>query len=94
MLGHYDCKIHDAAGYLFKELNGIDVLVPDIASMIRLGHINTDDAKQLLRVSQPKEKSLKDSIRVLCEDLSLSEDELFSRVSELKRLGVSKFASR
>jgi hypothetical protein len=94
VLGHYDCKIHDAAGYLYKELNGVDVLVPDVASMIRLGHINNDDAKQLFRASQPKKEALKSSIRVLCDDLSIEENELFDSIKELKEIGIGKFDSR
>lgn len=94
MLGHYDCKIHDVAGYLFKELNNVDILIPDLASMIRLGHINIDEAKELQKISQPTQYALSGSIKTLCKDLSITKKELIKTIEDLKAHGVRKFNSR
>ncbi len=94
LLGHYDCNIHDAAGYLFKELNGVNVLEPDIAVMIRFGQISKEDAEQLIRVNEPMENNVESSLNILCDLCGYSRENMQKNISMLKNAEIGKFESR
>ena len=66
LLGHHDCALHDAAAYMFKALNGVDVIEPDVAVMLRFGQISKEKANELIQVNQPVEKNLEKSLDSLC----------------------------
>ncbi|MZP29996.1 hypothetical protein GTO91_09795 [Heliobacterium undosum] len=94
LLGHYDCKIHDAAGYLYKSLNGINVLEPDIAVMLRFGSIQRQEAKILMDISEPDDNDLQQSLQSLYELCALDPESLSRLLHRLKEQGCSKFESR
>jgi hypothetical protein len=94
LLGHYDCALHDAAAYMFKALNGVDVIEPDVAVMLRFGKISQERANELIQVNQPREENLEKSLDALCNLFDFSREDLEKILVALKQANVSKFGSR
>lgn len=94
LLGHYDCGLHDAGSYMFQALNGVDVIEPDVAVMLRFGEISKEKADELKRANQPTEKNLEKSLDSLCSLCELSREDLDEILVTLKRDDISKFDSR
>ena len=94
LLGHYDCAIHDASVYMFKALNGVDVIEPDVAVMLRFGKISQERANELIQVNQPREENLEKSLDALCNLFDFSREDLEKILVTLKEAKVSKFGSR
>jgi len=93
LLGHYDCALHDAAAYMFKTLNGVDVIEPDVAVMLRFEKINIEKANELIQVNQPMEKNVEKSLDSLCALCEFNREDLEKTLVALKQAGVSKFES-
>lgn len=94
LLGHYDCALHDAAAYMFKALNGVDVIEPDAAVMLRFGKISQEKANELIQANQPTEKGLEKSLTSLCTLFDFNREDLEKILVNLKQANVSKFGSR
>ncbi|MFC1940671.1 hypothetical protein ACFLXO_08345 [Chloroflexota bacterium] len=94
LLGHYDCKLHDAATYMFKALNGVDVIEPDVAVMLRFGEISQEKAKELIQVNQPMENNVEKSLDAIAALCGLKREEMDSILHTLKQANISKFSSR
>jgi hypothetical protein len=94
LLGHYDCALHDASVYMFKALNGVDVIEPDVAVMLRFGKISQERAKELIQVNQPRKENLEKSLDVLCSLFDFSGEDLEKILVALKEAKASKFGSR
>jgi hypothetical protein len=93
LLGHYDCALHDAAVYMFKALNGVDVIEPDVAVMLRFGEISQEKANELIQANQPTEKNVEKSLDSVCALCELNREDLGKTLVALKQAGVSKFES-
>jgi len=91
LLGHHDCALHDAAAYMFKALNGVDVIEPDVAVMLRFGKISKEKANELIQVNQPTEKNVEKSLDSLCALCGLNREDLEKTLVALKQAKVSKF---
>jgi tRNA(Ile)-lysidine synthase TilS/MesJ len=91
LLGHYDCAIHDAATYMFKAINGVDVIEPDVAVMLRFGKISKEKATELIQVNQPTEHNVEKSLDFVCALCGLNREDLEKTIVALKQAGVSKF---
>jgi tRNA(Ile)-lysidine synthase TilS/MesJ len=91
LLGHYDCAIHDAATYMFKAINGVDVIEPDVAVMLRFGKISIEKATELIQVNQPTEYNVEKSLDFVCALCGLNREDLEKTLVALKQAGVSKF---
>jgi len=94
LLGHYDCALHDASTYMFKALNGVDVIEPDVAVMLRFGKISQEKANELIQVNQPTERNVEKSLDALCAFFDFSREDLDKILVALKQANVSKFGSR
>ncbi|MBN2075680.1 MAG: hypothetical protein JW762_09030 [Dehalococcoidales bacterium] len=94
LLGHPDCALHDAAGYMYKALNDVDVLEPDIAVMLRFGKITRDQANKVIQANQPSEDNLEKSIDSVCSLCECSREDLKNILVTLKQANTSKFSSR
>jgi hypothetical protein len=94
LLGHYDCAIHDAAGFMFKSLNGVDVIEPDVAVMVRLGKLNLGRAHEVIEQNQPNADNLQKSLGAICALCGTDLDTMKKTVESLKQANVSKFESR
>ncbi|MFC2035080.1 hypothetical protein ACFLUJ_03035 [Chloroflexota bacterium] len=94
LLGHHDCSLHDAAAYMFKSLNEVDVIEPDIAVMLRFGQISKEKANEIMQVNQPVEKNLEKSLDSLCALCEFSREDLGEILIALKQANISKFSSR
>jgi hypothetical protein len=94
LLGHYDCALHDASTYMFKALNGVDVIEPDVAVMLRFGKISQERANELIQVNQPTEKNVEKSLDALCASFDFNREDLEKALVALKQANVSKFGSR
>ena len=94
LLGHYDCAIHDAAGYMYKELNDVNVLEPDVAVMVRFGVMSRDEAAELIRLNQPTARNIEESLDSLCALCEFNREDLKKTLVALKQAGVGKMESR
>jgi len=94
LLGHYDCALHDASVYMFKALNGVDVIEPDVAVMFRFGKISQEKANELIQVNQPIEKNVEKSLDSVCALCEFNREDLEKTLAALKQANVSKFGSR
>jgi hypothetical protein len=94
LLGHYDCALHDASAYMFKVLNGVDVIEPDVAVMLRFGKISQEKANELIQVNQPMERNVENSLDALCALFEFNREDLEKTLVALKQANVSKFGSR
>jgi hypothetical protein len=94
LLGHYDCALHDAAAYMYKELNGVDMIEPDAAVMLRFGKISQEQANKLVQANQPTEEGLEKSLDALCNLFDFNREDLEGILASLKQAKVSKFGSR
>lgn len=93
LLGHQDCKIHHASGQMYQFLNGVNVLEPDVASMLRFEALTPAKAQELLDI-RPDETILQKSVKELCTVLGYEESDLTKHLSLLREQGISKFESR
>ena len=93
LLTHHDCGIHDAAMYMFKELNEVDKLEREIAVMVRFGQISREKARELMRVNELKTPELEKSLDSLCALCEFSREDLNNCLAALKQAGGSKFES-
>jgi hypothetical protein len=94
LLGHPDCALHYAAGHMYKSLNEVDVLEPDIAVMSRFGKITRDQASEVIQANQPLETDLEKSIDSLCALCECNREDLENILVTLKQANTSKFSSR
>jgi hypothetical protein len=94
LLGHYDCALHDAAAYMFKALNGVEVIEPDVAVMLRFGKISREKANELIQANQPTEENVEKSLDTLCELFEFNREDLAQTLAALKQARVTKFGSR
>ena len=93
LLSHADCAIHDVSAHLFKLVQGVSMLVPEVAVMLRRGTITRDDAGKLVAESDPGEGRLKESVRSLCVRLGVDEASFPALVERLKESVKGKFDS-
>jgi hypothetical protein len=93
LLGHYDCALHDAAGYLYQELNGLNRLEREIAVMYRFGAISRKRAEKLLESSEPLPDKLDRSMNALCDLCGISREDMEKTIAKLKQGGASWFES-
>jgi tRNA(Ile)-lysidine synthase TilS/MesJ len=93
LLTHHDCDIHDAAMYMFRELNDVDKLEREVAVMVRLGQISREKAGELMRINELKTPELEKSLDSLCTLCEFNREELNNCLATLKQAGGSKFES-
>lgn len=91
LLGHYDCDIHDAAMYMFKELNGVDRLEREVAVMTRFGKLTKEQAEELIEFNKLKSDELEKSLDSVCTLCEFNREDLNSCLEELKQTGGNKF---
>ena len=90
LLGHYDCALHDAAAYMFKALNGVDKIEPDVAVMLRFGKMSIEKANELIQVNQPTEENVEKSLDSVCALCGFKREELNNILNTLKQANISK----
>jgi len=93
LLGHYDCALHDAAGYMYRKLHDVDILEPDVAVMVRFGAISREKAKELTRLNQPTAVNTEKSLDALCALCNYTRADLEKNIAALKQAGINKFES-
>lgn len=90
LLGHYDCALHDAGAYLFRELNDVNVLEPDVAVMMRFGALNRKMAEELIRLNEPTATNTERSLDTLCALCEFNREDLKRAIVALRQARVSK----
>ena len=90
LLGHYDCALHDAGAYLFREINDVNVLEPDVAVMVRFGALNKETAKELIRLNEPTKTNMERSLDTLCALCEYNKVDLKKVIVALRQARVSK----
>ncbi|MFC1917254.1 hypothetical protein ACFLXH_01195 [Chloroflexota bacterium] len=93
LLGHYDCAIHDAAGYVYEKLHDVNVLEPDIAVMVRFDAISREKAVELMKANEPTKSNTEKSLDTLCDLCEFNREDLEKNLVALKKAGVSKHES-
>lgn len=95
LMGHHDCAIHYAAGYMYQKLNGLDALEPDLAVMARFNTISKADFKSIIKENTPSSYELHESKKNLCAFCDLNSIEILDEyIAKLKEQGINKFESR
>jgi len=90
LLGHYDCALHDAGAYMFRELNDVNVLEPDVAVMVRFGALNKEMAEELIRHNEPTATNAQRSLDILCALCEFKREDLQKAILALKQARVGK----
>lgn len=90
LLGHYDCALHDAGAYMFRELNDVSVLEPDVAVMVRFGALNKEKAEELIRINEPTTTNTERSLDTLCALCEFTREDLDRTIVSLREARVSK----
>ena len=93
LLGHYDCALHDASVYMYKKLNDVNILEPDVAAMLRFGAMTREKADELIKLSEPTAGNTEKSLDSLCALCEFNREALEKTLVALKQAGVSKFES-
>jgi hypothetical protein len=92
LLGHHDCAIHAAAGYMYKELNDVNILEPDVAAMVRFGAISKEKADELIKLNEPTVRDTEKSLDSLCALCEFNREDLAKTLVALKQAGVSSLS--
>jgi len=93
LLGHYDCALHDAGAYMYKELHGVDIFEQDVAAMVRFGALTREKAEELVKANQPTASNTEKSLDALCALCEFRREDLEKILVALKQAGVGKFES-
>jgi hypothetical protein len=75
LLGHADCEIHDACGYLYQLQHGVGRAGLEVAMMRRSGLIDATQAEEILSRNVPREDRLEASIERLLSALDVTHRE-------------------
>ncbi|UCF10232.1 MAG: hypothetical protein JSW65_00675 [Candidatus Bipolaricaulota bacterium] len=86
-LGHGDCLIHDACGYLYQKQHGVTRVGLEVAMMRRSGQIDAKAARAILEGSVPRKEELEASIDHLLSSLDVTRHEFDALVRRLERRG-------
>ncbi len=62
---HYDCRVHNAARYIYQTLEGRPHALPEISTLVRLGDISKEEGSEILCKSYIKEKPTEE-LDLLC----------------------------
>jgi tRNA(Ile)-lysidine synthase TilS/MesJ len=92
LLGHHDCAIHAAAGYMYKELNDVNILEPDVAAMVRFEAISKEKADELIKLNEPTVRDTEKSLDSLCALCEFNREDLAKTLVALKQAGVSSLS--
>ncbi len=84
LLGHGDCTIHDAAGYVFRRLHGTSAVDVEVAAMRRHGVLPKDRAERLLTRKNEHDAAYPDeSIGSFCGSFGWSKQQYDVQVESL-----------
>jgi hypothetical protein len=93
LLGHGDCKIHDAASYAFEQVHGVSLVMPEIAVMLRRGLLSRAEAEAFLERHEWRGRVPEESIAHLCDRLGIGREEFTAVVEGFARGAASKYES-
>ena len=79
---------------MYKELNDVNVLEPDVAVMARFRVISREKADELIKLSEPTVRNTEKSLDSLCALCEFNGEDLEKNLVALKQAGVSKLESR
>ncbi len=76
ILTHADCEVHDAAGYLFRQVFEYSMLCFELSVMIREGDMTRDEALARLDAEPDVSDIPDESLGCMCEKLAIDRAEL------------------
>jgi len=76
ILTHQDCAAHDAAAYLFEQVFGYNMLSFELSVLIRDGTLSRQEALERLSREPYRDEAPEESMKLLCERLSIDPQEL------------------
>lgn len=85
MLGHGDCRIHDAAALLFQTKHQMSMEAIELAVMLRWGAISMTQAQESIRASELIPGFLEDSVAYYCDRLAISRDEYNGCLEKMRK---------
>ncbi len=92
LLGHGDCSIHDASGYLFRQLHGASATDVEVAAMRRHGALSKEAAEALLAKKNAHDAEYPEaSVNAFCRKFGWSRQEYDVRVESLRGRIHEKF---
>lgn len=91
VLGHGDCRIHDAAWLLFKEKHQACMEQVELAVMLRHGAVNQEQAKRIMNDIEPSPDNLTNSIDYFCSRIGIARAKYDQYVEQLRRKGSRGF---
>ncbi|MFC2063094.1 7-cyano-7-deazaguanine synthase [Chloroflexota bacterium] len=93
LLGHFDCEIHHAAEHMFREINDVDMLEAELATMVRFGAMGKEEAGKFIALHKPTANDIESSLDSLCAACGINREDLKNSLYALKRAGVSRFGA-
>ena len=92
LLGHGDCSIHDASGYVFRQLHGTSATEVEVAAMRRHGVLSKEAAETLLARKNAHDAEYPElSVAAFCRKLGWSKEEYDVQVESLRGRIREKF---
>jgi hypothetical protein len=92
LLGHGDCSIHDASGYVFRQIHGASATDVEVAAMRRHGALSEEAAEALLAKKNAHDAEYPEaSVGAFCRKFGWSKQEYDVRVESLRGRIHEKF---
>ncbi len=81
---HYDCRVHNAAHYIYQCAEGRPHSLPEVSVLVRSGKITREQAKAIVSrqyyTSKPHEE-----LKLLCDTVGLRQTPIFLKASLYRR---------
>ncbi len=81
---HYDCRVHNAAHYIYQCAEGRPHCLPEISVLVRSGKISREKGIKIIQSQQYSEKP-HDELKLLCDTAGLRQAPLFLKASVYRR---------
>ena len=92
ILGHADCRIHDACAYLYEAKHGVGLETLETAVMRRRGTITLEEADGIRLQNTPQREAVQESIHHLLKKLDMPRSQFDQIVARLRKRGARSWA--
>ncbi len=81
---HYDCRVHNAAHYIYQSAEGRPHCLPEISVLVRSGKITREEGIKLVQSQYYSDKP-REELKLLCDTVGLRQTPLFLKASIYRR---------
>jgi len=81
---HYDCRVHNAAHYIYQCAEGRPHCLPEISVLVRSGRLSRQEGLKLVQSQYYSEKP-REELKLLCDTVGLRQTPLFLKASVYRR---------